>query len=43
MAFKQMINSWRRKADEENFDEAVAQAYQVWAKTCVSVLSYKVH
>lgn len=34
-AFKQKLNSMRHKADEENLDEAVAQAYQVWAKSSV--------
>jgi hypothetical protein len=29
----------RQKADEENFDEAFAQAYQVWGETQVSQLA----
>jgi hypothetical protein len=30
-----MLNGMRQKADEENFDEAIAQAYQTWAETTV--------
>jgi amyloid beta precursor protein binding protein 1 len=26
-----MLKKWRRKGDEENFDEALAQAYRVWS------------
>lgn len=28
-----MLNSWRRKGDEENFDEALAQSYRVWSSS----------
>lgn len=28
-----MLNSWRHKSDEENFDEAAAQAYRVWTSS----------
>lgn len=34
--FKDMIKSWRRKADEENFDEALKQSYQAFVKSEVS-------
>lgn len=33
--FKALLNGMRQKPDEENFDEAIAQAYQVWAETTV--------
>jgi hypothetical protein len=32
----------RQKADEENFDEALAQAYQVWGETQVSQLTFAI-
>jgi amyloid beta precursor protein binding protein 1 len=34
--FKKLLTSWRRKGDEENFDEALAQAYRVWTSSAVS-------
>lgn len=34
--FKALLNGMRHKADEENFDEALAQAYQVWGESQVS-------
>ena len=34
-AFKQLISSMRIKSDEENFDEALAQAYRAWTPTTV--------
>jgi amyloid beta precursor protein binding protein 1 len=36
--FKQVLNGMRHKADEENFDEATAQAYQVWGESQVRVI-----
>lgn len=33
--FKILLNDMRLKADEENFDEATAQAYQVWGESQV--------
>ena len=33
--FKALLNGMRQKADEENLDEALAQAYQVWGETKV--------
>jgi NEDD8-activating enzyme E1 regulatory subunit len=33
--FKKSIEAMRRKVDEENFDEAVAQAYRSWTPTIV--------
>jgi predicted polyphosphate/ATP-dependent NAD kinase len=32
----------RQKADEENFDEAFAQAYQVWGETQVGQLTFAI-
>jgi hypothetical protein len=29
-AFKALLNGMRMKADEENFDEAISQAYRAW-------------
>lgn len=37
--FKRSLSGLKRKPDEENFDEAIAQAYQVWAETGVSMRS----
>jgi NEDD8-activating enzyme E1 regulatory subunit len=34
-AFKKLIDSMRVKPDEENFDEALAQAYRAWTPTTV--------
>lgn len=34
--FKAFLDGMRQKADEENFDEAFAQAYQVWGESQVS-------
>jgi amyloid beta precursor protein binding protein 1 len=34
--FKALLNGMKHKADEENFDEAFAQAYQVWGESQVS-------
>ncbi|KAL1413018.1 hypothetical protein Q8F55_000767 [Vanrija albida] len=31
--FKKLLSSWRRKGDEENFDEALQQAYRVWGSS----------
>jgi amyloid beta precursor protein binding protein 1 len=39
--FKALLNGTRHKADEENFDEALAQAYQVWGESQVGQLLYK--
>ncbi|KAI5119549.1 hypothetical protein M0805_008535 [Coniferiporia weirii] len=33
--FKKTITKMKKKSDEENFDEAVAQAYRAWTKTGV--------
>ncbi|RSH77611.1 uncharacterized protein EHS24_003171 [Apiotrichum porosum] len=33
--FKKLLTSWRRKGDEENFDEALAQAYRVWTSSAL--------
>ncbi|KIJ56458.1 hypothetical protein M422DRAFT_239673 [Sphaerobolus stellatus SS14] len=33
--FKKSIDGMRRKIDEENFDEAIAQAYRVWSATTI--------
>jgi amyloid beta precursor protein binding protein 1 len=34
-AFKKLISSMKIKPDEENFDEALAQAYRAWTPTTV--------
>ena len=34
-AFKKSIEAMKKKIDEENFDEAVAQAYRAWTPTVV--------
>jgi endonuclease IV len=34
--FKKFLNSWRKKSDEENFDEADNKAYYVTQKSEVS-------
>jgi NEDD8-activating enzyme E1 regulatory subunit len=34
-AFKKSIEAMKRKTDEENFDEAIAQAYRSWTPTIV--------
>jgi amyloid beta precursor protein binding protein 1 len=39
--FKALLNGMRHKLDEENFDEALAQAYQVWGESQVGQLLYK--
>jgi len=39
--FKALLNGMRHKADEENFDEANAQAYQVWGETQVATFVQK--
>jgi hypothetical protein len=36
--FKALLNSWRKKGDEENFDEAIGQAYKVSMKSKVGYL-----
>lgn len=33
--FKKLITAMKKKADEENFDEAVQQAYRAWTETKV--------
>jgi hypothetical protein len=40
--FKALLNGMRQKADEENFDEAFAQAYQVWGETQVGQLTFAI-
>lgn len=32
-AFKDALGAMKKKPDEENFDEALAQAYRTWAPT----------
>lgn len=34
-AFKALLKSWRRNGEEENFDEALAQAYRAWSASDV--------
>jgi len=36
--FKKFLNLWRKKSDEENFDEADNKAYYVTQKTEVSYI-----